>query len=92
MAVSNSSTLGRAALAGWDLVPRRGPPPARVVAGNILFFSAFIVTCVISHSIEGPGIPQVANSTNLLARQRPYLLVPLLLLRMRAPLPFTRRF
>jgi hypothetical protein len=31
-------------------------------------FSLFIVTCIISDSVEGLGIPQVAHTTNLLAQ------------------------
>jgi hypothetical protein len=34
----------------------------------ICIFSVFIVTCIISDSVEGLGIPQVAHSTNLLAQ------------------------
>jgi EXPERA (EXPanded EBP superfamily) len=34
----------------------------------ICVFSIFIVTCIISDSVEGLGIPQVAHSTNLLAQ------------------------
>jgi hypothetical protein len=34
----------------------------------IVVFSVFIITCIISDSVEGLGIPQVANSTNLLAQ------------------------
>jgi hypothetical protein len=34
----------------------------------IVIFSLFIVTCVISDSVEGLGLPQVANSTNLLVQ------------------------
>jgi hypothetical protein len=34
----------------------------------ICIFSIFIVTCIISDSVEGLGIPQVAHSTNLLAQ------------------------
>ena len=51
----------------------------------IAIFSVFIITCIISDSVEGLGLDQVANSTNIL--------VPLLLLiRMRSPLPFLRKF
>jgi hypothetical protein len=34
----------------------------------ICFFAIFIVTCIISDSVEGLGLPQVANSTNLLVQ------------------------
>ena len=34
----------------------------------ICVFSIFIVTCIISDSVEGLGIPQVAHSTNVLAQ------------------------
>jgi hypothetical protein len=34
----------------------------------IVVFSVFIITCIISDSVEGLGIPQVAHSTNLLAQ------------------------
>ena len=34
----------------------------------ICIFAIFIVTCIISDSVEGLGIPQVAHSTNLLAQ------------------------
>ncbi|MCU1533866.1 MAG: hypothetical protein JWR53_347 [Glaciihabitans sp.] len=34
----------------------------------IVIFSAFIVTCIISDSIEGLGIPQTATTTNILAQ------------------------
>jgi EXPERA (EXPanded EBP superfamily) len=34
----------------------------------ICIFSLFIVTCIISDSVEGLGIPQVAHSTNLLVQ------------------------
>jgi EXPERA (EXPanded EBP superfamily) len=34
----------------------------------IVLFSVFIITCIISDSVEGLGIPQVAHSTNLLAQ------------------------
>jgi hypothetical protein len=34
----------------------------------ICIFSIFIVTCIISDSVEGLGIPQVAHSANLLAQ------------------------
>jgi len=34
----------------------------------ICVFSIFIITCIISDSVEGLGIPQVAHSTNLLAQ------------------------
>ncbi|MDQ1597722.1 MAG: hypothetical protein QOI70_1146 [Microbacteriaceae bacterium] len=40
--------------------------PADVVF--LVIFSLFIVTCVISDSVEGLGLPQVANSTNLLVQ------------------------
>jgi hypothetical protein len=34
----------------------------------IVVFSVFIITCIISDSVEGLGIPQTAHSTNLLAQ------------------------
>jgi hypothetical protein len=34
----------------------------------ICIFAIFIVTCIISDSVEGLGIPQTADSTNLLAQ------------------------
>jgi hypothetical protein len=34
----------------------------------IVFFSIFIVTCIISDSVEGLGLDQVANSTNILVQ------------------------
>jgi hypothetical protein len=34
----------------------------------ICLFSIFIVTCIISDSVEGLGIPQVAHSSNILAQ------------------------
>jgi hypothetical protein len=34
----------------------------------VVIFSVFIVTCVISDSVEGLGIPQTADSTNILAQ------------------------
>ncbi|MCU1507788.1 MAG: hypothetical protein JWQ12_53 [Glaciihabitans sp.] len=34
----------------------------------IVIFSVFIVTCIISDSIEGLGIPQTATTTNILAQ------------------------
>jgi hypothetical protein len=34
----------------------------------ICIFAIFIVTCIISDSVEGLGIPQVAHSANLLAQ------------------------
>jgi hypothetical protein len=34
----------------------------------ICIFSIFIVTCIISDSVEGLGIPQTLHSTNLLAQ------------------------
>jgi hypothetical protein len=34
----------------------------------ICIFSVMIITCIISDSVEGLGIPQVAHSTNLLAQ------------------------
>ena len=33
-----------------------------------VIFSVFIVTCIISDSIEGLGIPQTATTTNILAQ------------------------
>jgi hypothetical protein len=93
----------------------------------IVIFSVFIVTCIISDSVEGLGIPQTADSTNILAQWNytyssqwdplygseplwlrfisgtsAFLYLPfyvilvvipfILLLRMRKPVPFTRRF
>jgi hypothetical protein len=34
----------------------------------IVAFSAFIISCIISDSVEALGVPQVANSHNLLAQ------------------------
>ena len=34
----------------------------------IVIFSLFIVTCIISDSVEGLGLDQVANSTNILVQ------------------------
>ena len=34
----------------------------------IVIFSVFIVTCIISDSVEGLGIPQTAHSANILAQ------------------------
>ena len=34
----------------------------------LVVFSAFIVTCIISDSVEGLGLDQVANSPNILVR------------------------
>jgi hypothetical protein len=34
----------------------------------ICIFAIFIITCIISDSVEGLGIPQTAHSTNLLAQ------------------------
>ncbi|MCU1525081.1 MAG: hypothetical protein JWO18_1975 [Microbacteriaceae bacterium] len=34
----------------------------------IAFFSIFIVTCIISDSVEGLGLDQVADSTNILVQ------------------------
>jgi hypothetical protein len=34
----------------------------------LVFFSIFIVTCIISDSVEGLGLDQVANSSNLLVQ------------------------
>jgi hypothetical protein len=36
--------------------------------GFIVFFSIFIVTCMISDAVEGLGIPQTADSPNILAQ------------------------
>ena len=40
--------------------------PADIVF--LVIFTAFIVTCIISDSVEGLGLAQVANSPNLLVR------------------------
>jgi hypothetical protein len=34
----------------------------------LVFFSVFIVTCIISDSVEGLGLDQVANSPNILVQ------------------------
>jgi hypothetical protein len=34
----------------------------------IVIFSAMIITCIISDSVEGLGLPQVANSSNILVQ------------------------
>lgn len=36
--------------------------------GFLVIFTVFIVTCIISDSVEGLGLPQVANSPHLLVR------------------------
>lgn len=46
-------------------LPLRRRPIDIVFAG---VFALFIVTCIISDSVEGLGIPQVADSTNILAQ------------------------
>ncbi len=53
---------------------KRTPPtnlPLRQRPVDVFFiciFSVFIVTCIISDSGEGLGIPQTAHTTNLLAQ------------------------
>ncbi len=51
--------------------PRQGNLPLRKRPIDIVFlvvFSVFIVTCIISDSVEGLGLDQVPNSPNILVR------------------------
>jgi hypothetical protein len=57
-----TETTASAALANLPL--RRRP----FDIGFIVVFSIFIVTCIISDSVEGHGLDQVANSPNILVQ------------------------
>lgn len=48
-----------------DNLPLRKRPIDIVFA---VFFSVFIVTCIISDAVEGLGIPQLSDSPNILAQ------------------------
>lgn len=54
--------------AGSARIPNLRLRERPVDIGFLVIFTAFIITCIISDSVEGLGLPQVANSPNLLVR------------------------
>ena len=67
MTASNASTAAvvpSAAVRPVSLPLRQRPIDIFFIA----IFSVFIVTCIISDSVEGLGLDQVANSTNILVQ------------------------
>ena len=58
-------TMADAPAAGVVNLPLRRRPIDMVF---LVVFSVFIVTCIISDSVEGLGLNQVANSPNILVR------------------------
>jgi hypothetical protein len=69
--VTTSSATAAAASAPAGVSPKSVSLPLRQRPIDIFFiaiFSVFIITCIISDSVEGLGLDQVANSTNTLVQ------------------------
>src|SRR4051794_3227610 len=70
---ASSAAVGAAASTPAASTPTEKPTslPLRRRPIDIFFiaiFSVFIITCIISDSVEGLGLDQVANSTNILVQ------------------------
>ena len=69
--MTTSSATAAAATAPAGVSPKPVSLPLRQRPIDIFFiaiFSVFIITCIISDSVEGLGLDQVANSTNILVQ------------------------
>ena len=69
--MTTSSATVAAASAPAGVPPKPVSLPLRQRPIDIFFiaiFSVFIITCIISDSVEGLGLDQVANSTNILVQ------------------------
>jgi hypothetical protein len=63
--VTETQTAAQSTIAVVPNLPLRKRP---IDIAFIVIFSLFIVTCIISDSVEGLGLDQVANSSNILVQ------------------------